>query len=57
MTVLAFRAPSRKNRLSEEWAPLSSFDETGQRIDDLERSIGELTDAAGIDPDVGEKKA
>ena len=28
-----------------------------QRIDDLEKSIGELTDAAGIDPDVGEEKA
>ena len=27
------------------------------RIDDLEKSIGELTDAAGIDPDVGEEKA
>ena len=36
---------------------VARIDEMGQRIDDLEKSIGELTDAAGIDPDVGEEKA
>ena len=36
---------------------VARIDEMGQRIDDLEKSIGELTDAAGIAPDVGEEKA
>ena len=36
---------------------VARIDEMGQRIDDLEKSIGELTDAVGIDPDVGEEKA
>ena len=54
--------PQKRTRRQTRFESMSNqivarIDEMGQRIDDLEKSIGELTDAAGIDPDVGEEKA
>ena len=53
------REPTRRQTRFESMSNqiVARIDEMGQRIDDLEKSIGELTDAAGIDPDVGEEKA